>query len=141
MNDLLSDYPSIELRQTFDESDNPGLDFDELIEQLAETKKNALDSLAFLRKANELAGKAPVTVAVALYQLTVVEGRRCDLLFLPGLQMMFGLSKSGTYRGLAALEQAFLVSVDRQRGRHPIVTITSAGWDEDTTDESPDEEE
>jgi hypothetical protein len=52
-------------------------------------------------------------------------------LLTPSKFIAFGLNRYSAYRGLAALEKAHLVAVERHRGRSPIVTLL------DVLEESP----
>jgi DNA-binding transcriptional ArsR family regulator len=44
--------------------------------------------------------------------------------------LAFGLDRNAKYRGLAWLEQAGLVIVERRLGRAPLVTILDGGGDD-----------
>ena len=76
--------------------------------------------VAWIGKAAELPGRA---LAVGLAVWFIVGARRHSNAVCPSLLARFGVSQRTAYRGLAALERAGLVEVDRHRGRCPRVTI------------------
>jgi hypothetical protein len=79
--------------------------------------------MAWLERAAQLPGKA-LHVALALWFNAGLKNQACVRISLSGLQRL-GALRDSARRGLAALEQAGLVSVKRHVGRKPIVTILS----------------
>ena len=79
---------------------------------------------AWLAKAAHQSGKA-LHVAIALWFLAGVKRKRTVALSGAVLRTL-GVNRHSGYRGLAALEQAGLVSVERHPGRNPLVTILDA---------------
>lgn len=78
----------------------------------------------WLSTAAELPGKA-LHVAIVVWFLAGV--KRSRTVALSGSMLRgFGVKRHSGYRGLASLEQAGLVSVSRQSGRNPVVTILDA---------------
>ncbi len=75
----------------------------------------------WLSAAARLPGRA-LHVAVALRLLTGMKKTRRIALSVSWLAEL-GLSRHAAYRGLTALEGRGLVSVDRHRGRKPLVTV------------------
>lgn len=59
----------------------------------------------------------------------VQKSRIIPLSNIAGLR--FGLDRNAKYRGLAWLERAGLVTVQRKLGRSPVVTILDTGVDHD----------
>jgi len=78
--------------------------------------------LIWLATAAGLPGKA-LAVAVALRYRAGLEKSMDGLAVTPRLLLRFGVSRFAGYRGLASLERAGLVSVERRDGRCPRVTI------------------
>ena len=81
--------------------------------------------LAWLSAAAELPGKAALAIGLALW---FERGRRKsdEVLLTAAICERFGLDRKGKYRGLAALEEAGLVAVERRPNRNPVVTILEA---------------
>lgn len=77
--------------------------------------------LPWLGKAAKLPGKA-LAVGLGLWFLRGLI-RESRLSFTPSTWNQFGLSRSAVYRGLEQLESAGLVTVERHRGRCPVVTL------------------
>src|SRR5689334_1753578 len=78
-------------------------------------------SMPWLEKAARLPGRA-LHVALALRHQSAL--KRSQTVTLPNRQLAeFGLDRDAKRRGLAALENARLVIVERKPGRNPIVTI------------------
>jgi hypothetical protein len=80
--------------------------------------------LNWLMEAANQPGKA-LSVAIALWYLSGLK-RSCTVALSISSLMDFGVGRLAGYRGLAALEQARLVSVVRHPGRKPIVTLLDA---------------
>ena len=78
----------------------------------------------WLVKAAHQPGKA-LHVAIVLWFLVGVKKTRTVALSGSDLRGL-GVGRHSTYRGLAALEQERLVSVERHPGRNPMVTILDA---------------
>jgi DNA-binding transcriptional ArsR family regulator len=77
--------------------------------------------LKWILAASELPGKS-LEISMALWFLKGVT--RKNTVKLSGkLIRSFGVSRSTLYRGLAAMENAGLISIRRQIGRSPMVTI------------------
>jgi DNA-binding transcriptional ArsR family regulator len=78
-------------------------------------------SLEWLVTASKLPGKS-LQISMALWFLKGVT--RKNTVKLSGkLVRSFGVSRSTLYRGLTEMENAGLISIQRQKGRSPIVTI------------------
>ena len=77
--------------------------------------------LGWIRKAAGVEGKT-LHVAIALWFLAGLNRSRKVALSQSTLRL-FGVSRQASYRALTRLETAELVSVNRHRGRNPIVTI------------------
>ncbi|MEX1230836.1 MAG: hypothetical protein WEB58_11395 [Planctomycetaceae bacterium] len=75
----------------------------------------------WIKQAAALPGKA-LAVGIAIWFLCGLR-KRSKLKFSRATWEQFGLSRSATYRGLEHLESTSLISIDRRRGRCPIVTI------------------
>ncbi len=84
--------------------------------------------LAWLRVAAIWPGRA-LAVGIALWFKAGVS-KRAKVKLTSRVREKVGLSRHSTHRGLAALEQAGLVDVDRQVGRSPVVTIRGRRRDE-----------
>ena len=83
--------------------------------------------LRWLMVAASQPGKA-LPVAIALWYLAGLKRSRTVALSISSLTD-FGVGRLAGYRGLAALEQAGLVSVVRHAGRKPIVTLLDTAKD------------
>ncbi len=81
------------------------------------------NELNWLARVAVLPGKAPISVALALVALAHRLDQEDELMLTPANLARYGLSRSSAYRGLAALESAGLVTVDRRNGCSPLVTI------------------
>jgi hypothetical protein len=81
--------------------------------------------LAWLSRAAGFRGKAPLAVALAVW---FEHGRRkqTEVKLSWAILRRFGLDRQAGYRGLAELESAGLVAVDRAPGKNPVVRILSA---------------
>jgi hypothetical protein len=77
--------------------------------------------LAWLSRAAIQPGRA-LHVGVLLWFLAGLMRSR-EVPLLPSWLHRFGLNRFAAYRGLTALEKAGLVTVKRQRGRAPLVTL------------------
>jgi hypothetical protein len=75
----------------------------------------------WLKQAAQLPGKA-FQVAVALWYWAGMKGARVVTLSQKLLRT-WGVERNACYRALAALEKVKLISVERHRGRNPVVTI------------------
>lgn len=81
----------------------------------------------WIERAGTLPGKA-LYVGVALWHESGMKKTRT--VTLPtGKLIRAGVHRCTIYRGLAQLESAGLVAVDRKPGRYPVVTILDAGPD------------
>ena len=78
----------------------------------------------WLEVAGRLPGKA-LHVAIVLWLLAGIKHGR-PVKWEPATAATLGVRRHAAYRGLAALERAGLVEVDRHRGRCPVVTILPA---------------
>lgn len=78
--------------------------------------------LPWFRKAASLPGKA-LAVGLAVWFLRGLVGKDSSRSFTPSTWEQFGLDRRSVYRGLQQLESAGLVTVERHRGRCPVVTI------------------
>ena len=79
----------------------------------------------WLGKAASLNGKALHT-SLAIW-LVVSLDKRLTVELRPKYLKRFAVERHAGYRSLAALEQAGLISVERKRGRSPIVTVLGVG--------------
>jgi hypothetical protein len=65
-----------------------------------------------------------VQTALAIWHLAGLRSRKHDLRLTSQTLELFGIKdRSAKYRGLAALEKAGLISVQRETGKNPLVTI------------------
>ena len=78
--------------------------------------------LPWICEAARLPGKALV-VALAVYYRAGIERKTKEIAVPTTLLERFGVTRCTGYRALAVLESARLLSVDRQLGRCPRVTI------------------
>lgn len=78
----------------------------------------------WLEAAGRLPGKA-MHVAIVLWLLAGINRGR-PVKWEPATAATLGVGRHAAYRGLAALERAGLVGVDRRIGRCPVVTIVAA---------------
>lgn len=78
--------------------------------------------LAWLSRTSQLPGKA-LAVALAIWYVAGLE-RSGTVRLTTSTLREFNVGRKAAYRGLAALERAGLVQVERKRGRCPKVTIT-----------------
>jgi hypothetical protein len=89
--------------------------------------------MKWLQRAARLRGKAPLVVALALwFELGRKKGKNAIKL-TQSLLARFGGDRKLGYRGLAALETAELVQVERHRGRSPTVTLRDVARVEHST--------
>ncbi len=77
--------------------------------------------LDWIIKANALAGQA-LAVGLAIWFIRGLK-RKGAIRLNPATLLRFDLPRTTTYRALRALEAAKLVTVDRHRGRSPVITI------------------
>lgn len=78
-------------------------------------------SLQWWIKAGQLPGKA-LHIALAIGWISTVRKKKTiPLQNYPWIEFQF--DRTTAYRALRALEIAKLISIDRRRGRHPMVTI------------------
>ena len=77
--------------------------------------------LDWLTRANRLGGQT-LAVAVALWFRYGITGKY-EIKLTNTVLDQFGVSRWAAYRGLSKLESSGLVSVERRRGRSPLVTI------------------
>ena len=78
-----------------------------------------------LISASKLRGKSLCFWLLILYRLGVE--RTAEVEIRPGMLARFGIGRRSGYRALNALETAGLVSVERHRGRSPVVSIKQRG--------------
>ena len=71
--------------------------------------------------AAKLPGRA-LHVSLVLWRLAGIK-KDCNVRWEPSAGKYLGVNRWAAHRGLAALERAGLVAVERRRGRSPIVTI------------------
>lgn len=83
--------------------------------------KSAL--FVWLHLAARLPGRAALQMAVFIQSLSHTYERTTFLLLTPESLRAQGFTRASAYRALAALEQAGLITVRRQRGRSPLVSI------------------
>jgi hypothetical protein len=69
-------------------------------------------------------------VAIALWYLSGLNRQSKTVKLSGSVLRDMGVERHAGYRGLAALEQAGLVSVERRSGQSPVVTLLSAGGPE-----------
>lgn len=79
--------------------------------------------LGWLNRVADLPGKATVRMALLVLQSATDCGRRQHLMITPKKVTAARMSRVAAYEGLRALEEAGLVTVNRCRGRSPLVTI------------------
>ena len=79
--------------------------------------------VSLIRKWASLPGKAPLVVGLVILFCRGL-GRR-DIKITPALLQRFGISRQAGYRGLAQLESAGLVEVERYVGKSPRVRLKS----------------
>ena len=75
----------------------------------------------WLETAGRLPGKT-LHVAMVLWLLAGIARRR-TVRWAPAIAATLGIGRHAAYRGLAALEAAGLITVDRRNGRCPVVTV------------------
>src|SRR5262245_54015821 len=80
--------------------------------------------LGWFARAAQLPGQA-LAVALAIWFRHGIEGVVTFPLY-PSTLAKFGVGRWSAYRGLAALERDSLITVERHRGRAPVVTILPA---------------
>ena len=78
--------------------------------------------LTWLTQASTLPGKAPLSVALATW-FEVGRRRSHEITLTTAICKRFGVNRKAKYRGLSSLEEAGLVSVQRQSRKNPIVTV------------------
>ena len=66
-------------------------------------------------------------VAIALWYLSGLNRQSKTVKLRGSVLREMGVDRHAGYRGLTALEQAGLVSVERRSGQSPVVTLLSAG--------------
>jgi hypothetical protein len=81
--------------------------------------------LTWIQRAACLPGRTS-ELGLVLWFLAGV-GRTQTVRLRPSLCAAFGVDRHAAYRAIAQLESAGLVSVDRKRGRAPIVTLHAVG--------------
>ncbi len=81
--------------------------------------------IIWLARAGELPGAAAM-VGLAIWFSSGCQKRRHGLVICNKLLAQFRVSRTAGYRGLRALEQADLITVERHRGRCPRVAICEA---------------
>lgn len=67
-----------------------------------------------------------LAVGLAIWHVAGLHRRKSKLQVCASLLMRFGVQRVAGYRGLRALEAAGLITVERHRGRCPVVTICKA---------------
>lgn len=103
---------------SIDRSCLPGETSDAADECVTEEQK-----VIFLKSASILPGKGPLSTMIMLLTLGERLCRTDHLLLLPRTLREFSLSRTTAYRALELLEQAGLVTVKRQKGLSPMVTL------------------
>jgi hypothetical protein len=78
--------------------------------------------LGWLGRAAQLSGKAPLTVALAIWFQAGRRRSKQVRLTTPVLRR-FGVNRKAKYSGLKSLEKAGLVGVHREPKKNPVVTI------------------
>lgn len=79
--------------------------------------------LILLKSTNILPGKGPLSTMIMLLTLSERFCRTDHLLLLPRTLREFSLTRATLYRSLELLEQVGLVTVKRQKGSAPMVTL------------------
>jgi hypothetical protein len=80
--------------------------------------------LAWLGRVCRLRGQKVLAVALAVWFVSGLRGRREGLKVTTRVVQRFGVNdRSAKKRALDALERAGLIRVDRQQGKNPLVTI------------------
>ena len=82
--------------------------------------------LPWLSRAAGLPGKAPLAVALAI-RFEAGRRRSNEIVLTTAILERFCVNRKAKYRGLNALEEAKLVSVQRRLRRNPVVTILEVG--------------
>lgn len=78
--------------------------------------------LNWLTGASKLRGKAPLTVALAVW-FQVGRRKSREVTLTSAVVERFGINRKAKYAGLAALEKAGLVRVHRRPRKNPVVTL------------------
>lgn len=78
--------------------------------------------LAWLSIASKLPGKAPLAVALSI-MFEVGRRKQTEIVLTSAICERFGVNRKSKYRGLHALEDVGLVSVERRPRKNPIVTV------------------
>jgi hypothetical protein len=79
--------------------------------------------LNWLTACSDMSGKT-IMAALAIWFQSGMHGRHNFKLTTSGLQR-FGVDRKAKDRALAALEEAGLITVTRQRGRNPLITLVT----------------
>jgi Fe2+ or Zn2+ uptake regulation protein len=79
--------------------------------------------------AASLAGQKTSAVGVFIWYMAGLKKTKQRLKICAKPMQAYGLSAKSVYRGIARLEEAGLISVERHRGRCPLVTILEQGED------------
>ena len=82
--------------------------------------------VVWLQSAGELPGKSPLLVALALAHLRGLKKTNRNLALTKTYLDRFSIKRLSSYTGLKRLEEAGLVSVTRNPGQSPRVTLL--GW-------------
>ena len=77
--------------------------------------------LNWLTACNDMSGKT-IMAALAIWWQAGMHGRQNVKLTTSGLQAL-GVDRKAKDRALAALEEAGLIAVTRQRGRNPLISL------------------
>jgi hypothetical protein len=84
--------------------------------------------LSWLGRACRLSGAKVVAVALAVWFLAGLRGKREGLQLTKATLKHFGVvDRSAKYRALKELERAGLIRAERRRGKNPLVTIVEGG--------------
>lgn len=87
--------------------------------------------IKWLARASRLPGKA-LAVGLSIWSLALAV-KKTTVMVTPSNVEPFGIDTSAKSRALTALANAGLISVDRRRGRFPIVTLMSVDQEDATT--------
>lgn len=97
--------------------------------------------LLWLQRAAELNGKSPLIAALLLLTLSRRFDRRQHIMVTAKTRTAHGLDQKTLYQALVNLETAGLVTVNRGRGRPPLVSIVDASCDDEVDPQPASEKE
>lgn len=97
--------------------------------------------LLWLQRAARLSGKGPIATAVMVLVMSRELDRRTFIMLTIRTRERHGIGAMTMYRALLDLERAGLVTVRRQRGQSPLVSIVEVEPDVESQHHSTSEEE